>query len=305
MSARRLEASALPCEGLAVGLALVITRPGLAGEQPVPAGGRRPVEEQVMERRAGQHDAQPRRVRARCRAAGRQAGLLVQQARWGARGSSTGGRRGADAHQAGRTGGGRPSAPGAGGGAACGRRRATTSQRWSRIAGQVENRRALDGDDLAQADAAQRLQRSHRASSDAVGLVQSSGGAACRPGQALSSAWKRRSPGWRYSAAQARALLEAGHAGARPVVRQAAGDGVARPAVGAVDEGVAPAPVVGVEQLGEARRADADVRDRMAVATARRRWAGSRITAPVVGRDHLRPMASMRARAAPVPADRG
>jgi len=52
-----------------------------------------------------------------------------------------------------------------------------------------------------------------------------------------------------------RAHRETRHGGPPPVVRQAAGDRVARAALGAVGEGVAEKPAGGIEQLGQAVRA--------------------------------------------------
>ena len=80
---------------------------------------------------------------------------------------------------------------------------------------------------------------------------------------------------------------KAGHAGARPVVGQAARDGVARAAMGAVDEGVAPAPVVNIEKLGKAGVANPHV----GADGGGNRTFGARqdheIPARVVGRNHL------------------
>ena len=50
------------------------------------------------------------------------------------------------------------------------------------------------------------------------------------------------------------------HGGLRPVIGQSAGDGVARAAMGAVEKGIAPTAVLGIEQLGEAGFADTGVR---------------------------------------------
>src|SRR5208282_2222531 len=50
------------------------------------------------------------------------------------------------------------------------------------------------------------------------------------------------------------------HRGARPVVRNVANDGETRPAVGAIDEWIEVTPVVRVEHLTQAIRADCDVR---------------------------------------------
>ncbi len=68
-------------------------------------------------------------------------------------------------------------------------------------------------------------------------------------GQALGWAWKRRSTGSSYSLPALGAHLEARHRGRRPVVGHRAGYGEARPAVGAVGERVAVAPVRWVEDL--------------------------------------------------------
>ena len=70
--------------------------------------------------------------------------------------------------------------------------------------------------------------------------------------QALGWAWKRRSAGSSYSAWQRGAHLEAGHRRRRPVKGHAADDRESRAAVRAVDERVAVAAVVGVEQLVQA-----------------------------------------------------
>ena len=78
-------------------------------------------------------------------------------------------------------------------------------------------------------------------------------------GQALGWAWKRRSPGSWYSAWHAGHIEKPAIVVRRPVVRHAAHDGEARPAVRAVDEGVAVAAVGGVEQLAKAVGADGGV----------------------------------------------
>ena len=63
-----------------------------------------------------------------------------------------------------------------------------------------------------------------------------------------------------------RAHGEGAHGGLRPVVGDVLDDGKARAAVGAVDEGVAIAPVPGVQQLPQAVVTDADIRGNERVA---------------------------------------
>ena len=89
-------------------------------------------------------------------------------------------------------------------------------------------------------------------------------------GQAFGSAWKRRSSGDRYSRQAGRALREARHAGRRAVVGQGARDRVARPAVGAVREGVAPAAVGAGRSIspGSRRRSRCRGRSRWRAAAA-------------------------------------
>ena len=99
-----------------------------------------------------------------------------------------------------------------------------------------------------------------------MGMPRASTSSSAGPqtGQALGSAWKRRCSGSRVLAQALRALRERGHAGLRAVVGQGAGQRVARAALRAVDEGVAVAPVGGVEQLGQAVVAGGGVgRDRV------------------------------------------
>ena len=104
-------------------------------------------------------------------------------------------------------------------------------------------------------------------------------------GQALGSAWKRRSPGSSYSARQAAHIAKPAIVVARAVVGDVADDREARAAVGAVDERVAVAAVGGVEQLAPGRRRR--WRRRAATGAAaprrRRRWRRSRSRARRVG----------------------
>ena len=71
-------------------------------------------------------------------------------------------------------------------------------------------------------------------------------------GQALGCAWKRRFEGIVVLGLAGRAHFEARHGGLRAVVGNAARDGEARAAVGAVEEGIAVAAVVGTKQLAQA-----------------------------------------------------
>ena len=108
---------------------------------------------------------------------------------------------------------------------------------------QVEAAEALDGDDPPRAQrrgggphrvggARQARRRRRRAAPTGRSA-----------GHAFGWAWKRRSRGSSYSAWHAGAHREAGHRRQRPVVRDAADDREARPAVRAVDERVAVAAV--------------------------------------------------------------
>ena len=77
--------------------------------------------------------------------------------------------------------------------------------------------------------------------------------------QAMGSAWKRRSVGVLVFVAAPGAHREARHGGAGAVVGQAQDDAVARAAVGAVEEGVAEAPVRGIAELAQTVGAGRDV----------------------------------------------
>ena len=114
-------------------------------------------------------------------------------------------------------------------------------------AGEVVAAEALDRDDRAVEQ-----QRRGRDASRRRPTASPSRTAGPQSGQALGCAWKRRSPGSSYSAWQRCAHGEAGHRRQRPVVGHAAHDREARAAVGAVDERVAIAAVGGVEELGQA-----------------------------------------------------
>ena len=117
------------------------------------------------------------------------------------------------------------------------------------VAGEVVAAEPLDGEDRA---VAQELDRRPRAAATSRGP---------QTGQAIGSAWKRRSPGSSYSRAAVGAQREAGHR------RSSAGrtgrrvdDREPRPALRAVDERVAVAAVARVEELAQAVVARGDVR---------------------------------------------
>ena len=74
-------------------------------------------------------------------------------------------------------------------------------------------------------------------------------------GHALGCAWKRRFGGIVVLRLAGGAHFEARHRGLRAVVGNAARDGEARAAVGAVEEGIAVAAVARIEQLAQAVRA--------------------------------------------------
>ena len=84
----------------------------------------------------------------------------------------------------------------------------------------------------------------------------------CGPqtGQALGWAWKRRSAGSSILAVAGRTHREGGHGGLGAVIGDILDDGKARAAIGAVDKGVAIAPVLMVEELVETIIAESDIR---------------------------------------------
>ena len=133
------------------------------------------------------------------------------------------------------------------------------------------SRRALDGDDRARRAAARR--RGHRVLPRPGRRARRSASRAARTsGHAFGWAWKRRSRGSSYSARQRAHIANAGHRRQRPVVGHAAHDREARPAVRAVDERVAVAAVGGVQQLGAgSRRRSPRPGDDRRVGLARRR----------------------------------
>ena len=79
-------------------------------------------------------------------------------------------------------------------------------------------------------------------------------------GQALGWAWKRRSRGVGVFRPALRAHGKAGHGGEGPVIGNGAGDGPARPAIGAVGEGIEMAAVAGVVHLRQTVGAGGRVR---------------------------------------------
>ena len=118
----------------------------------------------------------------------------------------------------------------------------------ARVAGQVKSAQPLDGHDLARAP-------------DGAALPRSAPKAPARtPAQAFGCAWKRRLRGSSYSAWQAAHMRKAAMVVLGPVVGDVADDGVARPAVGAVGEGVAEAPVGRIGEIAQAIGAGGDVR---------------------------------------------
>lgn len=128
-----------------------------------------------------------------------------------------------------------------------------------RIAGEVVAAEALDGDDLAATQARQGF---------GDGIVDDQQ-AALRVAQREARTTFRAGVRLRMETPIRRIVVfapavrthgEGRHAGVRPVVGQVARQGVARAAVRAVDEGMAPAPVGGIEQLGEAVRAGGGIR---------------------------------------------
>ncbi len=85
--------------------------------------------------------------------------------------------------------------------------------------------------------------------------------------QALGWAWKRRLSGSSYSAWQAGHIVNGRHGGLRPVVGNAAGDGEAGAAVGAVEERVAVAAVFGIESSSRRQSGQVAASAGMPVAT--------------------------------------
>ena len=83
---------------------------------------------------------------------------------------------------------------------------------------------------------------------------------------------------------QAAHMAKDRHGSARAVVRDVAHDGETRPAIRAVDEGVAVAAVVGIEHLAQAIGADRDVRrDQRPALPDRRGWRGCETRVVVAG----------------------
>ena len=145
------------------------------------------------------------------------------------------------------------------------------------VAGQVVPAEALDGDDLP---AGERRLGAAMAASEPTTDRTRAGSSSHRRGpqsaQATGWAWKRRSAGSWYSAAQASHRANPRMVVLRPVVGEAQRDGEARAAVGAVGERIARPAVGGVEQLGEAVVTGRDVGRHegpdAAVAAGSRRW---------------------------------
>lgn len=121
----------------------------------------------------------------------------------------------------------------------------------TRVTGEMEAAQALDGDDLAAQHARHRSgNRVYARHRHALRIEQHQAGAAIRTGVGLGveAAMLRRL----VLAQTGRALRERRHAGGGAVVGQRARQRVARAALGAVDEGVTVAPVRGVEKLRQA-----------------------------------------------------
>ena len=245
------------------------------------------VEEQIMERRVGQHHADFVEARGDARQGVVKVGQLFEQ-HDGPLGAFEGGRFG-----------GRHLGPvGHAGhvgkhqrqrlvGTALAHTQAQHRIAIGGVAGQVKTTEALDGDHFAQLQAAQGF--GHRVAGQgrhAVGLVEAQLRPAFRAGIRLGM----EAPVARVAVfgIAAGALGKGRHAGARPVVGQAAGDGVARAAVGAVDEGVAPAPVLRVEKFGQARRTHAHVRPDGGGDNPLHARQDLEAPARVVGRNHFR-----------------
>ncbi len=80
-------------------------------------------------------------------------------------------------------------------------------------------------------------------------------------GQAFGSAWKRRSVGSRYSSSHAIAHRKDAHGRPRAIIGQRFDDGVSRPAMRAVRERIAIAPVAGIADFAETIVAGREVRE--------------------------------------------
>jgi hypothetical protein len=115
----------------------------------------------------------------------------------------------------------------------------------ARVAGQVIAAEAFDGDDLA-------AQQARQGFGDRVARLVTQRELRPAYGTGVRLGVEAAVVGLVVLALAGRAHLEGRHAGVRPVVGQIARQRVARPAMRAVDEGVAPAAVGGIEQLGEA-----------------------------------------------------
>ena len=231
-------------------------------------------QQQVVQRRVRQHHARARRSAARPTAATRAAGRRRRARSAGPASRAAPPRAAAERRPALAPRAGRGAISANGLSSRCLRARRRGHRRLVvGAAGQVEAADALHRDDRA---AEQRLRRARRPGRR-VQRRPSSRTRGPQSGQALGWAWKRRSPGSLVLRAAGRAHLEAGHRRVRPVVGDVAHDREARPAVGAVDERVAEAPVARVEQLGQAVGAGRAVgRDRGPRLAARAGSRGSR-----------------------------
>ena len=96
-------------------------------------------------------------------------------------------------------------------------------------------------------------------------------------GQAIGWAWNRRSAGLSYSARQSGHIAKRGHRGPRPVVGQLLDDRPPRPAVRAIGERIAVAPLAADRgSRPGTRRTWPDRPESSAAARTRPRWCGSR-----------------------------
>ncbi len=131
--------------------------------------------------------------------------------------------------------------------------------RLRRIAGQVKTAQTLDCDDLPKLQTAHRF--GHRIPGQGAHTVRLEK-AQMRAARWTSVGLSMETPVSRMTVLglATRTLLESGHAGTCPVIGERPGDRVARATMGAIDEGITPAAVIGIEQLGETRRAHRHVR---------------------------------------------
>ena len=269
-----------------------------------PAGRRQSAEQQVMQRRVGQHHAElgqapgatdggNRRPGRRDRQHDRPRHRIQQRARLRPRSISS------PAAAASAT----ISANGLS--SRCLRARsAATACSSARVADQVVAAEPLDGDDRALGQPgggegdADRSRRRVSAGCTVTHRARATRGP--HAGQALGCAWKRRSTRILVLAPARLAHDEAGHRRQRPVIGHAGDDREPRPAVGAVDERIAVAAVRGIGQLGEAVRRTAPSRATTSASAAPGALAGADRELPA-----LRPAAATRASTASTEASGG